>query len=193
MGFLTTEQVDSLGFASVGRNVLISDKASFYGTSLITIGDNVRIDDFCVISAGEGGIQLGNFIHIAAFASLMGKGRITMGDFSGLSSRVAVYSSSDDYTGFGMTNPTIPSEYTNVKHKNVTIMRHVIVGANSVILPGVVLEEGAAVGALSLVRKSCESFKIYSGNPAVEIGRRSKNLLEKERDFVSKMLSERRE
>lgn len=54
MAILTREEIEQMGFASVGNNVFISTKASFYGTSKIHIGNNVRIDDFCVISAGEG-------------------------------------------------------------------------------------------------------------------------------------------
>lgn len=59
MAILTREEVEQMGFASVGENVFISTKASFYGVSKIHIGNNVRIDDFCVISAGEGGCILG--------------------------------------------------------------------------------------------------------------------------------------
>ena len=56
MAILTREEIEQMGFAFVGNNVFISTKASFYGTSKIHIGNNVRIDDFCVISAGEGGV-----------------------------------------------------------------------------------------------------------------------------------------
>ena len=65
MGVLNRVAVETMGFASVGQNVQISDKASFYGASRITLGNNVRIDDFCVLSAGIGGIAIGNYIHIA--------------------------------------------------------------------------------------------------------------------------------
>ena len=60
MAILTREEIEKMEFASVGNNVFISTKASFYGTSKIHIGNNVRIDDFCVISAGEGGVYIGN-------------------------------------------------------------------------------------------------------------------------------------
>ena len=74
-----------------------------------------------------------------------------MADFSGLSSRITIYSSNDDYSGNNMTNPSIPTEFTNVTHADVIIKKHAIIGSGSVILPGVTIEEGAAVGALSLV------------------------------------------
>ena len=188
MAYLSKQQLAVLGFASIGENVLISDKASIYNPKNISIGSNVRIDDFCVISAGNEGVEIGSYIHIAAFCSIIGQEKITFSDFSGLSSRVSIYSSSDDYSGKFMTNPMVPSELTNVTHAPVKIGKHVIVGSGSVILPGVTLEEGVAVGALSLVTKSCSAFGIYTGNPAKRIKERKKELLVLEQQLIDAML-----
>jgi galactoside O-acetyltransferase len=177
MAMLPREVIESMGFASLGENVLISDRASFYGISRIKIGSNVRIDDFCVLSAGLGGIDIGCYVHIAVYASLIGGGKISLSDFCNLSSRVSIYSSNDDYSGATLTNPTIPSEFAGVTHADVFLGKHVIVGSGSVILPGVILEEGVAVGALSLITKSCKAFGIYSGNPAHRIKERKRDLL----------------
>jgi dTDP-4-amino-4,6-dideoxy-D-glucose acyltransferase len=180
---LSAEAIAEMGFANVGNNVMLSDRASFYNCHKISIGDNVRIDDFCVVSGGEGGISIGCHVHLAVGVTLMGAGNITLEDFSGLSSRVSVYSSSDDYSGTCMTNPTLPAKYTAVVHRDVSIGKHVIVGSGSVILPGVTLEEGVAVGALSLVNRNCSAFGIYAGNPARRIKERKHDLLEVERTF----------
>lgn len=177
MSFLTEQQLSSMGFAELGSNVLISDKASIYGASRIKIGSNVRIDDFCVLSAGEGGIDIGNYVHIAVFALLIGAGKITISDFSGVSSRVSIYSSNDDYTGKFLTNPMVPAQYTNVTHADVTLAKHVIIGSGSVVLPGVTLQEGAAVGSLSMITKDCEAFGVYIGAPAKKIKNRKRDLL----------------
>lgn len=185
MAWLTSDQIAAMGFASVGSRVFISDKASFHGCGRIRLGNDVRIDDFCVLSAGEGGIQIGNYIHIAVFCSLIGKGRIELADFSCLSSRVAVYSSNDDYSGNALTNPTVPEEYRNVTHGNVLLGRHVLVGSGSVLLPGITIGEGAAVGALSLVTNSCDPFAVHAGIPAKRIAERSTNLLDLERRLLS--------
>jgi galactoside O-acetyltransferase len=84
-----------------------------------------------------------------------------------------------------MTGPTLSSEFTNVRHADVFMGKHVIVGSGTVILPGVILEEGVAVGALSLVHKRCDAFGIYAGNPARRIRERKRDLLELERRFLS--------
>lgn len=183
MAWLTDQQLSAMGFASFGANVLLSDKASYYNCKNIHLGHHVRIDDFCVLSAGDGGIILGNYIHIAVYTSLIGRGTITIGDYANLSSRVSVYSSSDDYSGGAMTNPMIPEALTRVQHADVSIGRHVIIGSGSVALPGVNLYEGAAVGALSLVKDDCEAFGIYAGIPAKRIGSRKRDLLLLEREL----------
>lgn len=184
MGYLDSSQISALGLLSCGRNVLISEKASIYGASRISIGHFVRIDDFCILSAGDGGIEIGSHIHIACYSSLIGLEAIRLGDFSNISSRVSVYSSSDDYSGKHMTNPMVPDEYKNVDHAPVNIGRHAIIGSGSVILPGVTIGQGGAIGALSMVKKDCEPFGVYAGIPARKIGSRCNGLLECERRFV---------
>jgi galactoside O-acetyltransferase len=184
MAWLSLDELSAMGFAAIGEGVLISDKASFYNCANISLGNNVRIDDFCVLSAGIGGIFLGDCIHVAVYTSLIGSGKITLFDFCNLSSRVSIYSSNDDYSGKMMTNPTVPSRFTGVTHADVTLGKHVIIGAGSVILPGVTLHEGVAVGALSLINDDCAAFGIYAGIPAKRIGERKKDLLKIEKELL---------
>lgn len=187
MAWLTREQIEAMGFAHVGPDALLSDRASYYNCARIRIGARSRVDDHVVMSAGEGGIDIGSNVHIAVFSSLLGRGRICLEDFSGLSARVSVFSSSDDYTGAALTNPTVPTRYSQVDHLPVTLKRHVIVGAGSVVLPGVTLEEGCAIGALSVVRSDGLPFTIYSGNPARRVGERRRDLLVKEQAYLAEL------
>lgn len=183
MAYLSREQLVSLGFRSLGEDVRISDRAALYNTPAIGIGNHVRIDDFCVLSAGSGGISIGDFIHIAVYCSLIGREQIALDDFCNLSSRVSIYSSNDDYSGATLTNPTIPEEFKAVQYGKVRLHKHVIVGAGSVILPDVTLGVGVAVGALSLVNHSAPEFAVLAGIPARQVGERKRDLLESERRF----------
>lgn len=185
MAFLSREQIDAMGFSYVGENVCLSDKASYYNCKNISIGSNSRIDDFCVLSAGAGGISIGNYVHVAVYSSLIGAGRISVGDYCSLSSRTAVYSSNDDYSGAYMVGPTVPSRFTNVTHAAVEIGKHVIVGSGSVILPGVLVEDGVAIGALSLISKNCDAYGVYVGAPAKRIKERKTGFLEMELKLLS--------
>jgi galactoside O-acetyltransferase len=107
-----------------------------------------------------------------------------MSDFSGLSSRVSIYSSTDDYSGDYLTNPTIDKKFTNVISGDVYIGKHVIIGAGSIVLPNVKINDYSSVGALSLVNKNVDEFKIVAGVPAKEIKNRNKNLKKLEKDFL---------
>ena len=188
MSFYSMEELQTLGLVSFGKDVKISRKASIYNPGQISIGNHVRIDDFCVLSAGEGGIEIGDYVHIAVYCSLIGAGLIRLNDFCNLSSRVSIYSSNDDYSGEYLTNPTVPEQFTGVTHADVLLGKHVIIGSGVIVLPGVCLDDAVAVGALSLVNKDCQAFGVYGGVPARHIGERKRVLLELEEQLRQKSM-----
>lgn len=161
----------------LGENCRIHPTVLFFGGD-VTIGDNVRIDAFCVIT---GHVTIGNHVHIACGSYLFGKSGIEMHDFSGLSSRTTIYTESDDYSGDFMTNPCVPDEYKHVHKGRVIIGRHAIIGCNATIMPNVKIGEGVAIGAYSFVKHDCLPWSIYTGVPAQWKCERSMKLLEKER------------
>ena len=183
MAFLNEAQLEQMGFKTLGTNVRISDKASIYNPEQIKIGNNSRIDDFCVIS---GKVTIGRNVHIAVFCNVAGgeKG-VALEDFSGLAYGCHVFTQSDNYGGRTLTNPTVPDKYKREIKKEIVIGRHSIVGTNSLIFPGVVLAEGTSVGALSMVTKSTEEWSVYSGNPAKRIKARKRDLLELEKEYLA--------
>ncbi|MCH2214518.1 MAG: acyltransferase [Flavobacteriales bacterium] len=185
MAFLSEKRINQLGFQKLGRNVQISDKASIYQPHLISLGDNVRIDDFVVISPSDEPFVFGSYIHIASHCTIIGRSGLTMKTYSGLSGRVSVYTSSDDYSGDFMTNPTVPKVFTNVISAPVLIGKHVIVGAGSVILPGVSIGFGSAISALALVTRDVPEHVIAGGIPCRVIKTRGKKLIELEKRFDS--------
>ena len=165
--FYDNDELKSLGLKSIGENVLISRKASIYGAKSISIGHNVRIDDFCILS---GKISIGRNVHVAAYTALYGGTEgIFIEDFSNLSSRVSVYSVSDDYSGMSMTNPTIPEKYKLVKSAPVHIGKHVIIGSTSVVLPGVEIAEGSSFGSFSFINHDSMPWSMNVGFPFKKI------------------------
>lgn len=176
--FLSDEELKYKGFKYIGQNVLISKNACFYGIENIIIHNNVRIDDFVILS---GNIEIRNNVHIGAYSAVFaGSHNVFFNDFSGLSSRVSVYASSDDYSGNFLTNPTIPDRYRNVLGKDIIFGKHSIVGASCVILPGAYVGEGTAIGSMSLLTKKTNDWSIYGGIPAKFIKERNKKLLDLE-------------
>lgn len=181
MAFLDSKALTALGFKSLGVNVKISDKASIYNPELIEIGDDSRVDDFSVIS---GKVIIGRNVHIAVFCNIAGgEVGVTIEDFCGLAYGCHVFTQSDDYSGLSLTNPTVPDRFKIEKKRLVHIKRHSIVGVKSVIFPGVILEEGTSVGAMSLVTKSTKEWSVYFGIPAKLLMPRKRELLELEKAY----------
>ena len=184
-GNYTVDELKALGFASLGEDIRVHRTALFWGTGHVHLGSHVRIDAYCVITAGPGEVKMGDYVHIVAGCSIFGGAGVVIEDFSTLSGRVNVYSVSDDYTGQNMTNPTVPEQYRNVERALVHVGRHVIVGSGSVIMPGVRLETGVAVGALSFVCESVPPFTIVAGSPARKVGERARDLLRLEHRLLA--------
>lgn len=179
--FYSEDELRALGFRSLGKNVLLSRKVSIYSPQRIAIGDNSRIDDFCILS---GNVTIGRFVHIAPACLLYGgDDGVVFEDYTGLSARSAVYAVSDDYCGDCFTNPTLPMEYRSVIGGGVLVKKHSIIGSGCTILPNVVIEEGVAVGSMSLVNQSLAAWGVYVGIPCKRIKERKKTLLELEKKF----------
>jgi acetyltransferase-like isoleucine patch superfamily enzyme len=185
MGYLSVDKLNNMGFKYLGKNVKISDHATIYNPELIEIGDNSRIDDFCVIS---GRITIGRYVHITPFCLLAGGiPGVFIADFCTAAYGVKIFAQSDDYTGEAMVNSLIPNQYTKVQYESVSINKHVVLGTGSIVLPGVQIAEGCSFGAMTLVIKSTEPWGVYVGQPAVRKKDRKTDLLLMENAFLKEI------
>lgn len=160
----------------IGDDVTIREYVIFVRAHNIAIANHVLIDAFTIIAGGrEKTTKIGNYVHIACFCSLDGRGGVIMRDFSGLSAGCRLFTSDDDYVNGALINPTVPAEYRNVRIAPIILEKFATVGANTVVLPGVVIGEGAVVGACSLVNCNLEPWTVNVGVPAKPIKERDKN------------------
>ncbi|NCO46946.1 MAG: hypothetical protein GW890_11440, partial [Vibrio sp.] len=97
-------------FKRCGDNLIVDVGVCIDGLELISVGDNVCIDKYCVIATGDkligkvekrrvekfsfevGEIVIGSNVHIAQFCILMGYGGIQFGDNVVLSAGSKIYS-----------------------------------------------------------------------------------------------------
>jgi acetyltransferase-like isoleucine patch superfamily enzyme len=161
--FYSQKELTDIGLKHYGENVLISRFARFYSPEKIEIGNNVRIDDFCILS---GNITIGSNIHISAYVGMYGAKGIILEDYTGISPRSTLYSAMDDFSGNYLIGPIHPIELTNVTGGEIKIRKFAQIGANSVVFPNITIGEGVVVGAFSLVTKSLDDWGIYAGIPA---------------------------
>ena len=156
-----------------GRNVIIGRTVRIRYPELVELGDNVILDDFTYISTQ---LTVADNVHIASGCKLIGgqKASVSFGSFSTLAPGVVLAAGSDDYRA-GIATPMVPDEFKGVMEVgHIAIGRHSIVGANAVVLPNVTFGEGAALGALSLAKKSLEPWTLHVGTPARKVGDRDR-------------------
>jgi galactoside O-acetyltransferase len=180
--YLNEGELRDLGLRT-GRNVMVHEMAILVDVDRIELGSDVRIDAFTIIT---GDVKIGSHVHMAAYACIFGAGGVEVGDFCGISQRVAIYSVTDDYSGAALTGPTIPKEYLNIISGPVRLGRHSVIGSGSVVLPNVTVGEGSAVGALSLVNQSLDEWGVYVGCPARRVKDRKRDLLEMEKQLLAR-------
>jgi len=178
-GYYSSEELRAAGIGAVGENVRFHRTLNVFRLEHIFVGSNVVIDAYTsLIASGE--IRIGSNVHIGSYCHLSGGEGIELMDFCGVSQGTRIYSRSDDFTGQALTGPTLPSRFRKIEAGRVILERHVIVGANSVILPHVTIGEGSAIGALSLVNRSLPSWGVFAGVPTRKIKDRSRQLLDLE-------------
>ena len=171
--FYSEAELAALGLKAYGKSVLISRFARIYGAQNISIGDNVRIDDFCILS---GSITIGSNIHISAYVALYGSQGIILEDYTGISPQSVIYSAMDDFSGNYLIGPVHSSEKTHVTGGPVIVKKFSQIGTHCCIFPNLTIGEGSVIGACSLVTKSLSEWGIYVGVPAKILKKRSQRL-----------------
>jgi acetyltransferase-like isoleucine patch superfamily enzyme len=187
MNYYCLNFLKSMGIKIYGKNIKISKLTQIYNPKNVILHDNIRIDDFTILS-GNGIIEICNFVHIGSHCTISSSANVKLSDFSGISTGVKIFGSSDDYSGKYLTNPTVPDKYKSVSKGNVILEKHVLIGSNSVILPNIILKEGTSVGAISLVNKSTEKWNIYAGIPIKLIKKRNSDCLEFEKQIYNQFM-----
>ncbi len=133
-------------FAYFGENSEFRAGAFADACSKIYIGNNVIIRPNSIIFAEPSGEQ----------------GKIFIEDNCLLGSGVHIYASNHSFN-----NPDVDIFYQGQQEgKDVKLMKGCWIGANSIILPGVVIGKNCVIGAGSVVTNSIPDFCVAVGNPA---------------------------
>ncbi|MDX2271392.1 MAG: acyltransferase [Cyanobacteriota bacterium] len=114
----------------------------------------------------KGNFEMQNNSVINQNCRLDNRGGIFIGKNVSISAEVTILTADHD-----MRSPTFSGRV-----KGVRIEDYVFIGTRALILPGVTLEVGSAVGAGSVVVKSIPPYEIHAGVPARKIGMRPENL-----------------
>lgn len=122
------------------KTLWIKDGATFWFPDKISIGRNSSVNEFVVIN-GAAGVEIGDNVLIGHRTSIISDSH----GFDDLSMEIIKQSK--------INNP-------------IKISNNVFLGCNVTVLPGVKIEDGAVVGAGSVVTKDVPSNAVVVGNPA---------------------------
>ena len=149
----------------------ISRYARLYNPENIWVGQSVRIDDFCVVSAGKGEanrIELRGHNHISVGACLFGGAGIFIGEHVQVSVQSILLTESDNMDGDHLIGAMYPEAMRDVRRGAIRLDDFSTVLAGCVVLPGAHLMKGSILGANSLLgeRRILAPWTIHGGTPA---------------------------
>ncbi len=130
----------------------------------VRIGQGAAVHMGCFLTGRN--IAIGERTVINRRCYLDGRGGLAIGADVGISPECYLMSLTHDPQDpqfLGMSQPLV-------------IGNRVWMGARAMVLPGVCIEQGAVVGAGSVVTKNVEAYAIVAGNPARKIGERNRDL-----------------
>lgn len=164
-----------LTFKSIGEDLYVDPTSRIRHPQNVSLGNHVAIDLGVYISTAA---TIGDYIHLAPYVCVIGgaESNLIMEHFSGASAGSKILCGSDDFTK-GMMNPQVPIKYRAPKISFVHFKPFSCVGVNCVVMPGVTLAEGSAVGSNSVLTKDTEPWTIYVGNPAKPVKLRDRELI----------------
>lgn len=163
-------------FKSVGKEVQVFEHALVIKPEVIKLADGARIDDFARVEGGKG-IALGKCVHICSFSSIFGGGSAEIGDYCSVTQGARLMTGTEQLTAVMTT--AAPAELRNPKRGHIVMEPHSFIGVNAVVMPDIVIGEGAVVGAGAVVTKDVAPWQIVAGVPAKIIGERQRLNLDK--------------
>jgi len=142
--FLNGNVAQILRIGSLGRNSVILPSVQMAFAENIFIGEDARVNRRVILWAGP-------------------NSKVVIGDKSMISPGTFITSSNHGIRA------EIPMKEQPGDEKDVIIGSDVWVGANCIILPGVTINDGAVIGAGSVVTKDIPENAIAMGNPALVV------------------------
>jgi acetyltransferase-like isoleucine patch superfamily enzyme len=174
-----------------GRGVIFGQNVVLRHPHKIKIGDDVVIDDNCLLDAkgdGNGGITIGNGVFVGRNTILSCKnGDIALEDGVNIGFNCEIFSASRVSIGkdtllaayvyviggdHEAVDPSTPVGLQPRRSQGVNVGRGAWLGAGAKVLDGVSIGDGAVVGAGAVVRESVPEKAIAVGVPARVVGTR---------------------
>lgn len=153
-----------LRFCSAGRDISIGLRTEMRCPKNISVGDHFNVDAGCFFSAcGDGNLIIGNSFGANGGVRVIADcgGSITIGDDVIVGPNVVIRASNHRFADIER-----PIRQQGHVAQTVRVGSDVWIGANAVILPGVVIGNHAVVAAGAVVSRDVPEYAIVAGVPA---------------------------
>jgi acetyltransferase-like isoleucine patch superfamily enzyme len=142
-----------------------SDGHSFGGR--IRISPGVTVSDGVIIATYGGTIAIEANVYIGPYCVLYGHGGLAIGRDTMIGAHTVIIAANH-----GFSRIDIPMNAQPLTREGIDIGEDVWVGSGCQILDGIRIEQGAVVGAGSIVTKDIDAHSIAFGVPALVVGSR---------------------
>lgn len=171
------------------------ENAVVHELSKIVYPDHLFLDDFSVISdftfiLATKFVKIGKYSQLSPYSLITGGGEVYIGNFVDISYGAKIICGSDDIFGEFLFTSGVPKAYRNIIRNNVEINDYSIIGANSIIYPGVTVGEGVIVNPSTIVKENLKPWSVYEGVNCKLIGKRKfkKEIVSKAENLLTSKL-----
>jgi acetyltransferase-like isoleucine patch superfamily enzyme len=147
----------------------VSPSARVQLSSLVTLGEGTVVKAFAVVQSSGGRVRLGRNCALSGFDHIStGAGDVIIGNCVRIAPNCTIVGGTKEVR----RRDVLIVDQPEAQSRGVVIEDDVLIGANSVILPGTHLHRGVVVGAGSVVQGEVEEYAIVAGAPARIISHR---------------------
>jgi serine acetyltransferase len=127
----------------------------------ITIGRDCEIHPYAMLSTEGGDIRLGDHCSVNPFTIIYGSGGVVIGNGVRIAAHVVIIPESHN-----RSTEAVPLHRAGTTRRGIRIEDHVWIGAGARILDGVTIGRHCVIGANSVVNRSLPEYATAVGAPA---------------------------
>lgn len=146
---------------------LVSPSARVQYGAQISFGRGTVVKSYAIIQSSGGKVTFGRDCAISSFVHVStGSGDVIAGDFVRIAPNCTLVGGTKEVR----SRHVLLKDQPESEERGITIGDDVLIGAGVVVLPGARIEQGAVIGAGSVVSGSVPEYAIAVGVPASVIG-----------------------